>query len=610
LALAISLPDSTTAQDIEFSLADVIPDRVVVIFHSRNESKSRNGNLTNKFGGYMIMVSNDNEDEEGSIRKVYVQLKHLSQSSSWNPRARFVVAILNPILSDTAVLARRILQELWKWYVVNAVVLVSQESGDIKELISDERSDCKPFRAYTWFPYQNPSHCTKVEDITVVDGWAVKGNDRFVEISNSLRSKIRNLSGCPLLISTRVMEPLVMKAKNISRRAFNQTELLYVEGIEIELVDFIAKAMNAVQTYVGPEDPHRFLYFDLLNKTTDIAVGATILRGEYTTAADPTVSFDSDRLMWYVPCSVKVPRWMSILRMFAPSVWLAVFASVFVAVIIWHCLARPRRGSGSLGEHHTYNNITSVFSTVCAVKLGMPAYVQPRTDPLRIFFFSWVCYSLAVNTVFQAFLTAVLIDPVYERQISNMEELLNSDLTFLLYEGHVPFYEESRDWKSERILDNHRACKRHACVDDMKSAAKVRESAVLWNNYLLEYYTMGGFFGSATGRPLLCEVPDGTVLITHDVMYVPNGNPLLERVNEIISCALEAGLYSKWKEALKNKLKVEARAIHIASLEYCDLSMEHMESAFHILFLGYVLCIASFLVEIISNLFLRNLRNG
>jgi hypothetical protein len=610
LALAISLPDSRTTKDIEFSLADVIPDRVVVIFHSRNESKSRNGDLTNKFGGYMIMISNDDDDEEGAIRRVYVQLKHLSQTFSWNPRARFVVAILNPIPSDTELLAMRILQELWKWYVVNAVVLVSQESDDIKALISNERSDCKSFRAYTWLPYQNPSQCTTVEDITLVDSWSMKGNDRLVEISNSLRYKVRNLRGCPLLISTRVMEPLVMKAKNISRRAFNQTDLLYVEGIEIELVDFIAKAMNGVQTYVGPEDPHRFLYFDLLNKTTDIAVGATILRGEYTTVADPTVTFDSDRLMWYVPCSVKVPHWMSILKIFAPSLWFAIFASIILAVIIWYYLSRPREYPVSLGQLQTFNKITSVFSTVCAVKLGMPAYVQLQTDPLRIFFFSWVCYSLAVNTVFQAFLTAVLIDAGYERQISNMEELLNSDLTFLLYEGHVPFYEGSRDWKSARILNNHRVCKRHTCVDDMKRAAQVRISAVLWNNYLVEYYTMGGLFGSATGRPLLCKVPDGTVLITQDVMYVPNGNPLLDRVNEIISRALEAGLYRKWKEALKNKLKVEARAIHVASLEYCDLNMEHMQSAFYSLFLGYMLCIASFLVEIISNFFLRNLRNG
>jgi hypothetical protein len=575
---------------------------MVVVFHSHNDSKSLNAGVTNKFGSYIIMISNDDHDEEQISTRVYVQLKHLSKSSSWNPRARFVVACLNPSLSDTKLLARRILQELWKWYIVNVVVLVSQKSDDNEMIMSDERLSFTFLRAYTWFPYQSPSHCTKVDKITLLDSWSVKGNDSFVEISNLFPPKTKDLNGCPLLISARVMEPLVMKAKNISRRGFQQTELVYVDGIEIKLVDFIAKAMNAIQTYVGPENPRRVLYFDLLYKTTDVAVGATILRREYTTVAEPTVVFDLSHLMWYVPCAVKVPHWMSILKMFTPSLWFVIFSSIILAVIISYYFARLRGDPGSMGEHQIYSKMTSVCSIVCAVILGMPAYVQPLTDPLRIFFFSWVCYSLAFNTVFQAFLTALLIDPGYERQISSMEELLNSDSTFLVYEGHISFYVGGGDWKSTRTLNNHRLCQRYTCVDEMKTAARSRNSAVLWHDNLIEYYTLEGLFGSATGRPLLCKVPDGTVLITYDVMYVPNGSHLLDRINEIISSALEAGLYSKWYASIKSKLKVEARAIRISSLvnEYCDLNMEHMQSAFYILLLGYTLSIALLLVELSS----------
>ncbi|PNF29448.1 hypothetical protein B7P43_G04558 [Cryptotermes secundus] len=599
LALAVSLPESQASQDIESAIADVIQDRAVVVFHSHNNSKPLE--VRDKFGSYIIMISDDNHDEEQVSRRVYAQLKHLSRSSSWNPRARFVVACFNPSLSDTELLARRILQELWKWYIVNVVVLLSQKPGDKGMLVSDERRSGFTFlQAYTWFPYQSPSHCTQIDNITVLNSWSVMENDSFAEISNLFPSKIRNLNGCPLLISARVMEPLVMKAKNISRRGFHQTELVYVDGIEIKLVDFIVKATNAIETYVGPENPHRVLYLDLLKKTTDIAVGATILRREYTTVAEPTVVFDSSRLRWYVPCSVKVPHWMSILKMFAPSLWFAIFSSIILAVIISYCLAKLRGDPVSLGEHQTYSKVSSACSTVCAVILGMPVYVQPLTDPLRTFFFSWVCYSLAVNTVFQAFLTTLLIDPGYERQISSMEELFNSDLTFLIYEGHIPFYEVSGDWKSTRIHNNHRKCHRYTCVDEMMTVARSRNSAVLWHDYLIEYYTLEGLFGSATGRPLLCKVPDGTVLLTNDVMYVPQGNPLLDRINEIISRVFEAGLYSNWYASIKNKLKVEARAIRIPSLanEYCDLNMEHMQSAFYILLLGYMLSIALFLVEL------------
>jgi hypothetical protein len=158
----------------------------------------------------------------------------------------------------------------------------------------------------------------------------------------------------------------------------------------------------------------------------------------------------------------------------------------------------------------------------------------------------------------------------------------------------------------EAVIGNHLSylttteCQRYACVEEMKTVARSRNSAVLWNDNLIEYYTLEGLFGSATGRPLFCKVPDGTVLITNDVMYIPHGNPLLDRINEIISRVLEAGLYSKWYASNKERLKVEAAAIRRASLanKYCHLNMEHMQSTFYILFLGYVLSIATFLVEL------------
>jgi hypothetical protein len=160
---------------------------------------------------------------------------------------------------------------------------------------------------------------------------------------------------------------------------------------------------------------------------------------------------------------------------------------------------------------------------------------------------------------------------------------------------------ESSDRKSTTILNNHKEYL-YTCADEMKNTAQYRNAAVLSNDYLIDHYILDDLSDSATGRPLLCVVPDGTVLITSDVMYVQHGNPLLVRINGIIRRVLEAGLCSQWYASLKNRMKVKAREIRISSLtnEYYDLHMEHMQFALYLLFLGYALSLASFLVELTS----------
>jgi len=58
-ALAISLPASGASYDIEVSLlADLLNDRPIVIFLSRNDSNSHNGTAAQKVGSYIIITSN------------------------------------------------------------------------------------------------------------------------------------------------------------------------------------------------------------------------------------------------------------------------------------------------------------------------------------------------------------------------------------------------------------------------------------------------------------------------------------------------------------------------------------------------------------------------
>jgi len=53
---------------------------------------------------------------------------------------------------------------------------------------------------------------------------------------------------------------------------------------------------------------------------------------------------------------------------------------------------------------------------------------MPRTPSRRSLFIAWVCFSIAFSTVFQAFLTTLLINYGYKKPIQNMDELFDSGI--------------------------------------------------------------------------------------------------------------------------------------------------------------------------------------
>ena len=81
-------------------------------------------------------------------------------------------------------------------------------------------------------------------------------------------------------------------------------------------------------------------------------------------------------------------------------------------------------------ESKSYSNIFSVTTNIISVLLSVSANTQPRSAPLRLFFFCWVCYSVAISTVFQAYLTTFLIEPGYEKPIRSVEQMLKSEMKF------------------------------------------------------------------------------------------------------------------------------------------------------------------------------------
>jgi hypothetical protein len=122
---------------------------------------------------------------------------------------------------------------------------------------------------------------------------------------------------------------------------------------------------------------------------------------------------------------------------------------VFRATCISNCRHKSR-----LQEFQSYRNISSITATVIAVSLSVSVNTQPRTAPLRVFFFCWVCYCVAISKVFQACFTTFHLKPGYVKPIKTVEEMLKSEMKFSFLDGDEMLFKDNFDSVRSEILKN------------------------------------------------------------------------------------------------------------------------------------------------------------
>jgi len=533
------------------------------------------------FGSYVILTT--------SVTVLQDQLQRLSNCSYWNPRGRFVIALLNNFY-DPPLMAQWLLKELWKHKITNSVVLVPNEEGE----------SIPALNAYTWYPYQSTRQCIEVKNVTLLDSWVKKGNGYFLKKTHHFPQKIsKNLHGCPLRIVTVQTIFTVTDPYFEFLSGCNITKLMYKNGWEVKLLNIIAKTMNMTLHYLDPLDDFWYLTDgkgnyagftrELLSDRADVSLGLIIVREPLPAVVVPATPHHWGQLSWYVPCGSRYARWMSISRMFSGCVWALLMMSVVLSVPVFTILARFSDDSHYKAESNTF---FSAWASILSV--SVPA--MPRTWPLRCFFMSWICYSLAVGTVFQTYLTSFLIDPGIMPHPRNLEELARSDMKLGFSYKEDVFYQDRTDSQARRILAKKVECSASdACYIWAK---KYKNMSILTSDLLYKFQSANNP-SYDTSSNSLCQIEDGVVERGPIVMVLPKGSALLDRINDIIFRVVESGVFGEWVKMTDHIQMVKEKASFPGGLsdEYYKLSLEHLQSAFYLLLIGYCLSFVIFVTE-------------
>jgi hypothetical protein len=538
-----------------------------------------------KHGSYVITVWFQDDDEEGVLRDVRKQIQKLQSLPSWNPRARFAIVMTGQdIQNNQQELIKVMLKELSDRQVLSTIVLLKLSkrfSGSYTNHLSD-------LHVFSWFPFIPPSgYCGALNRIIATDAW-MSNNRKFIFNKDLFASSIpKNLGLCPLKVSTFHFPPFVMYPDE------SDVTLLSMGGVEMEMLRHISEAMNFSVvlppradnatdskiengSWTGPIG-------DLLHNRCDIALGAWCYTLKDSLIVDGTNSYFTEEFTWFIPRAEMYPRFLSMSRVFASNVWLLIFVVMLLAAVLFYRVAV----SQTAGESNTYKHFTMCLFNAWSVVLGVGVHEMPRSDLLRGIFCLWLMYSLAINTVFQTYVTTYLVDPGHRYQIDSAEDVIESG-------SEVYVCDFLQDLLSDDLLNQLKSWRNCGNANQcLMAASRSRGVVMISGKVFVEYKAeeqSDAFMYHESSRDLFHF---------HIVMVLKKGSPFLDRINIVIRRLVEGGFPVKFYKDII--LKKDLKSLPEYTSEYVSMSVPHLQSAFVAMFIGMSLSALLFAGELLMN---------
>jgi len=561
-------------------------------------------------GSYIILISGPCKLWELHIFHFWVQLNYLSIGDNtwhiWNPNAKFIVSVMsNCTHMENTNFSRSLLTELWFREVMNAAVLFlkskEQDNIDMQGKPVDSAQGTY-LELHTWYPYENSDRCNPTEGTVPVKVFTVR-HSKDIRRSDIFRGhNVKNFQGCPFKVYVTEIFPLVYPPKLV-RYNDSHNQRGYEEGMEIEMLKVIGNSLNMSLDIAEFREVLSFLSTGNRKKLEVRKGEPFILVGWFPGVnsaldklCDYTRSYLTERLVWYTPCPVKYERLSHIFNIFSVDICICLAMSVFLAIITVRCISNYGHKS-HLHESSSYSNISSVTSNIIAVSLSVCVNAKPRSAPLRLFFFCWVWYSVAISTVFQAYLTTFLIEPGYEKPIKTFEQMLNSNINFGLTPTYrLLFHDTSHPVESAVFKDSVE------CPDDRTCfiwAAKYHNISTILNDLHMGIYCGKNNWINENNRQLLCELKDGVVRTVDFAISVRKRSHFFEFINDVTSRIVEGGIFMHIKKRVFEKEEIRTEFTNPSSDDkYFVLGVSHLQTVFYLLMLGYVLAVVCFVTEI------------
>ena len=548
-----------------------------------------------------------NEDASSLNETIENQLEVLKYSTSWNPRGRFLEVATDGSNEQAHLLAANICSVLWQVArIINVVVLILNQFAyrPLHSMSTTKTKAAERLNLYTWFPFKL-GRCGDVQEVILLDEWVIEHNGGFSENAHLYPAKVpKNFMGCPIKVGTVGIDPYVIMTENcthyVGRIPYKLT------GLSVEILKFVCEKMNLTTVFLAPSlnmeaDSYIKEVTKLDEGLSDVVTGVLpLLPLIVTSSFDATIPYTHTNLKMLVPCPKAILGTEKLLTTFSLSVWLTMGIVLLLTTAVFWCAGNvPYRSV--CNETHTYQSLSNCFHNAWAVFMAVSVPQQPTTSGVRVFFFLYVCFCFAINTVFQAFFVSYLVEPKYEKKLETLDELLESDLVY----GYYPLITFAQDTLSYpelvKFLEHKRlqedATDIWKCVERMITK---RDIASFIAPFFATYVARE--MGTVDVGKVICSLNEDLMSAGLIVLF-QKGNLLLDRFNILMRRYLEAGLLERvWTELQhRASLRGGGRFRKAAGDMFFVFSVFHLMPAFVALIVGTVLSSVVFIAELIVN---------
>jgi len=489
--------------------------------------------------GSCVVFTRDSDD-------VMKQMASLMNSTSWNNRVQFLLVATVPV-ANPELFALSVLQQLWdSARILDAVVLVEYNTM---------------FQLYTWFPYQSHTQCREVSDVVLVNVWNKNDTRRVIN---------KTLWGCPINVS-----------------------ITYTNSVGAELLRNFLLRLNFTILY-RQNFPENFSSTARINASlqdlrlgfSDIVASVPLYK-DFIKIEDPSYPVDWTGFVWHVPCAKPLHRIQKVLRIFFSPLWMALISvAMFVGVVMWQLSKQSL-------EHYSYKNIFIVLYNVWAVAVGVPMTNIPRTTRLRIVIFAWISYCFFMSTGFQIFFTSSLIDPGLQKQITNLDELVESKMEYGFSPSISVMYDLSD--RIDEIVNRGKECDNlSVCVQRIIDTGQF---AVLESKRMVSRY-----LSSVKKRNCVCVMNNIDIIPVKLVVLFSRRTLILDNFNKYMTTMLEFGLSTKTYEDIWITSDF-VDGVDVTCEEYFVFTTSDLLVAFYTLIFGHSMSFVVFLLELLHHAF-------
>ncbi|ALC42805.1 Ir60a [Drosophila busckii] len=495
-----------------------------------------------------------------SVQRLHkLMARHVSQSRSWNPGARFLVLFHNADMHNRPwTVASQIFKDLMENFYVHRVALIFADSDtDYNLLVNDYYSneDCRILsvqsvgqcQAGQLHPSNNAVHAAMLDYISAFSP-----------------------ANCTFYVCASIAAPFV--------------EEDCIVGLEMRILGFMRNRLKFLTNQTCTRDTRgemdeNGVWDGLLAKLVagdcDFIFGGYYPDNEVTDQFWGSDCYLQDAYTWYGKLAERRPAWQAMAAIFEPLTWLCFVIVLGISCLCWYALMRL------LPEPQYYQMLSLSGINSLAVTLGIAVQERPVCEATRLFFMGLTLYGLNVVATYSSKMIGTFQDPGYLHQMENLNEIVAAGIPFGGDIESKDWFENDDDWWIFNAYNTDAVFKprTHNLIDVQRGVRCILSSRmyILQNRYSDDVY----------GFPY-------NVFTSPAQMIMKAGFPFISEFNWIIRFMRDVGIIQKidadfrYNNTYLNR--IAKMRPHFAETVIV-LTTEHLKGPFGILVVG--ICSAS-----------------